>query len=288
MPSRPEVLLSVGDVELAIDLDRGARATRWSVGSHVLLAADGAHPFEYGMYPMGPWAGRLRDNAVRFRGTPHPLPVTYGEWAMHGTLAHQPAQVLDRESDADVARLVARIAEHPGWPWPTVVDIEWELRERCLTTTITVHAPEDEIPVVVGWHPWFRRELDTGGPMEWALAATERAERGEDYLPTGRLLPFDQGQGPFDDAFVVPDGRATVRWPGALTVEIAADSDWFVVFDQLPLSVCIEPQSGPPNGVNDGLGRSVRTAAPGLPHRLVTTWTMLDDPPGDRAGLSAP
>lgn len=282
MRSRPEVILTVGDVEVAIDLDAGARAIRWTVGHHALLASHSSQPFEYGMYPMGPWAGRLRDNAVVFRGVRHQLPANYGQWAMHGTLALQPAEVLAQEADRDVARLVARIADHPGWPWPMTVDIEWELRERCLTTTITVNAPEDELPAVVGWHPWFRRQLDFGRPLEWTLAATQRAERGEDYLPTGRLLPFDPREGPFDDAFAVPSGRATVRWPGALTVEIASSGGWFVVFDELPRSVCVEPQSGPPNGVNEGLGSPVQTAAPGRPHRLVTAWTILDDPPEDR------
>ena len=282
MPTRPEVRLSVGDVELTIDLDAGARATRWTVGPHSLLARHGPHPFEYGMYPMGPWAGRIRDNAITFRGSTHPLPANYGEWAMHGTLAMQPAEVLDHEAGRDVARLVARIGEHPGWPWPTAVDIEWELRERCLTTTITVNAPEDEIPTVVGWHPWFRRELDSGSPLEWTLAATKRAERGEDYLPTGALLDFDPADGPLDDAFVVPSGRAAVRWPGAVALEIATDGRWFVVFDELARTACLEPQSGPPNGVNDGIDGPVPVAAPGLPHRLVTTWTMRDDPQADR------
>jgi aldose 1-epimerase len=231
------------------------------------------------MYPMAPWAGRVRDNSVSFRGARHALPPNYGEWAMHGTLATQPAEVLDHEAAADVARLVVRFGEHRGWPWPAAVDVEWELRERCLTTTITVHAYEDEFPAVVGWHPWFRRELDSGGPLQWALAATGRAERGEDYLPTGRILPFDASDGPFDDAFVVPSGRASVRWPGALTVEIASDGQWFVVFDQLSQAVCIEPQSGPPNGVNDGIDGPVPVAAPGRPHRLVTSWTVLDDLP---------
>ncbi len=70
--------------------------------------------------------------------------------------------------------------------------------------------------------------------MAWTLAATLRAERGEDHLPTGRLLPYDPQEGPFDDAFVVPTGRAGVRWPGAVALEIDSSGGWFVVFDELP------------------------------------------------------
>ena len=76
--------------------------------------------------------------------------------------------------------------------------------------------------------------------------------RGDDHLPTGEVVPYDPGDGPFDDAFRVPDGRATVSWPGALAIDIASDSDWYVVFDELPSFVCVEPQSGPPDGLRAG------------------------------------
>ena len=34
------------------------------------------------------------------------------------------------------------------------------------------------------------------------------------------------------------------------------------MIDQLPDAVCVEPQSGPPNGINDALGGAIPTAAP--------------------------
>ena len=135
------------------------------------------------------------------------------------------------------------------------VDVEWQLRPRELTTTITVHALVEPFPAVVGWHPWFRRRLDSGGPLELTMQASERLVRGDDHLPTGEAVPYDAADGPFDDAFRVPDGRATVRWPGVLAIDIASDSDWYVVFDELASFVCVEPQSGPPDGLRVSRGR---------------------------------
>ncbi len=89
---------------------------------------------------------------------------------------------------------MARIEEHPGWPWPMAVDIAWHLRPRELTTTITVHALDEPFPAVVGWHPWFRRQLDSGGPLELSMAASERLVRGTDHLPTGDAVPYDAGR----------------------------------------------------------------------------------------------
>lgn len=276
MPRPPEELC-VGDVRLVIDADHGARAIEWTVGDLSLLARHGSQPEEYGMYPMAPWAGRLRDNTAVIGGHAHEFPATYGPWAIHGTVLDAPVEVLELERSADHALLVGQVVEHAGWPWPTAVDIIWELRERELTTEIIVTPLADHLPVIVGWHPWFRRNIGRGGQLAWGLAATAQVERGSDHLPTGRLV--DVGIGPFDDAFVVPGGRAFVEWPGALRLDVANDADWYVVFDQLPDAACIEPQSGPPDAFNDGLGYDVPVAGPHASHAMVTRWVMRDDPP---------
>ncbi len=274
------VHLAVDDVTVVVDLDEGARAIQWTVAGHELLGFYGDDPIEHGMYPMAPWAGRIRGNAVQWNDEEHALPVTHEPWAIHGTALAQPATVLESTQDVHEARLVARIEEHPGWPWPMAVDIEWHLRARTLTTTITVHALADPFPAVVGWHPWFRRQLDSGGPLQLSIRASERLVRGDDHLPTGEVVPYDPGDGPFDDAFRVPDGCATVSWPEALAVDIASDSDWYVVFDELPSFVCVEPQSGPPDGLRAGDSGmnwgGPAIASPGSPHVLTTTWTMRD------------
>ncbi len=275
MPSPPDavVRLAVGDAAIDVDLLAGARATRWQVGEHQLLAAFGRGPVHYGMYPMAPWAGRVRENRVSWQGETFDLPVTQDGWALHGTALMGEATVLDQDHEPDRARLVARIADHPGWPWPAIVDITWDLRPQSLTTTIEVQALVEPFPVVSGWHPWFRRRLDAGGAAQWTLSATGRLERGADHLPTGEVVDYDPAAGPFDDAFVVPSGQANVTWPGVLDLAIESDGGWYVVFDELPGCVCVEPQSGPPDGLRDGPGHTVAVAAPGRPHRLVTTWS---------------
>lgn len=275
--------LAVDDVTLTIDLSLGARATTWTVGDLSVLTGNGAGPVESGMYPMAPWAGRLRDNSVTVDGRVVRLPPTRDTWALHGTVLAAPVELVELEQHADRALLSARAVEHAGWPWLTQVDVTWDLRPRELITTIMVSAVDSTFPTVVGWHPWFARHLARGGALRWDMAASAQVERGADYLPTGELLPYDREAGPFDDAFRVPDGRAKLRWPGALAIEIASDAQWFVVFDELPIAACIEPQTGPPDGLNQGLGLPIPVAAPGAPHSMTTRWIMRDDPLADRA-----
>jgi len=278
MPRRPEHVVEVGDVRLSIDLAAGGRASSWIVGPHELLAVHGDDPAEGGMYPMAPWAGRLRDNALTVDGGVHPMVPNYGIWALHGLAYRSSVEILESSALDDHARLVGRVDAEQGWPWPMAIDLVWDLRPRVLTTSVIVHALADEFPVVVGWHPWFRRRLVGGEPLEWSVEAEQLVQRGDDHLPTGRLMPMADVAGPFDDAFHVPSGRAKVRWPGLLEIDVSNDAPWFVVFDELDDAACVEPQSGPPNGVNDGLGWPIPMAAPGRPHVLTTTWVMRDDP----------
>jgi aldose 1-epimerase len=64
-------------------------------------------------------------------------------------------------------------------------------------------------------------------------------------------------------------------------MDVTSSHDWFVIFDTLPNVVCIEPQSGPPNGINDGLVAPVAMVRPGQPITLVTTWRLTRGrPPG--------
>lgn len=275
------VRLAVGDIALTIDLDSGARATSWTVAGTELLAHHGDDPVEHGMYPMAPWAGRVRGNAVTVAGTTTLLPVTYAPWALHGTVLARSGSVVREEHSSEEARLIVRFTDHPGWPWATTVDVDWHLQPGRLTTRLSVQADADAFPAVVGWHPWFRRDLGVGAPLQWRLSATSRLVRGDDHLPTGDLVAYDPADGPFDDAFVATD--ASVEWPGALRIDIASDGGWFVVFDELSDAVCVEPQSGPPDGLREQAGAPPRRVVPGEPLMLTTQWSISGARPGDPA-----
>jgi aldose 1-epimerase len=155
-----------------------------------------------------------------------------------------------------------------------------------------VETTGDSFPAQVGWHPWFLRHLagpDTGadaeagaepeGGRERAGTATADAgvaisftpewqeERGADHLPTGRRLA--PGPGPWDDCFGMPGGvDVTLTWPERLELKITSRSEWVVVYDEQPEAVCVEPQSGPP----DGLNTLPRLVTPIDPLELSTTW----------------
>lgn len=262
--------LAAGSHEVVVDLSRGARAVSWTYDGLALLARHGEDPVEYGMYPMAPWAGRIRGNVVDGPEGPVELPLSYAEWALHGTVLDAPMTVVAQ----DASSVRASVATPDWWPWPATVEVAWRVDEHEVQTEISVHSTVPGCPAVVGWHPWFHRDLGTGGTLAWSLDAVEQAERGDDHLPTGARIGFDPEAGPFDDAFVVPSGRAALEWPGALRIDIESNADWYVVYDEQPSTVCFEPQSGPPDGLRPDSVRPAQFAGPESPVRLVNRWRL--------------
>jgi hypothetical protein len=123
------------------------------------------------------------------------------------------------------------------------------LDEGGLDVSMTLHADEPQ-PVSLGWHPWFRRVLEPGGPPASLLfEADSMLERDPEGAPTGaRIAPPPPG--PWDDAFTGLRAGPSLEWPGRLRLEIASSCAWWVVYSTPERAICVEPQSGPPDAAN--------------------------------------
>ena len=60
-----------------------------------------------------------------------------------------------------------------------------------------------------------------------------------------------------------------VRWPGAFEIALESDAAYWVVYTEDAAGVCVEPQTGPPNGLNTGPFTLVE---PGRP--LIASMTL--------------
>jgi aldose 1-epimerase len=242
---------------LMIDPDDGCRLTSLRIGGRELLAAAQDEPWGYGSVVMAPWAGRLRDGRARWGAAERSFPVQEDGHALHG-LVHSARWTR-------IADDTWEIALGGDWLAPCVIRQRIALDAGSLRFDLEVHT-EDAVPATVGWHPWFRRRLDRGDEVQLEVQAGGILEKEADGSTSLRPAPIPPK--PWDDTFVDLSWPVRLRWPGALDLEMSSDAPVAVIFDELPVAVCVEPQSGPPNEVN----LRPRLATADQPLTLTSTW----------------
>ncbi len=232
--------ISAGDATVLVDPGNGGRVTSLNVrGTEVISgAAAGLGGFEWGLYPMVPFAGRIRDGVLRHRGSSHQLPRNAPPHAMHGYAHDAEWRIFDKSDSA----IVMRLELAPPWPFRGVVFHTVSVQPWKVRFELSL-AARDEMPAQVGWHPWFAR------PCEASFEFGAMYERGADGIPTGRLVKPRAKD--IDDCFADPLADPAVRFGDDLRVTLHSNCSHWVVFDGREHGICIEPQSGPPNGPND-------------------------------------
>ncbi|MFF9427571.1 aldose 1-epimerase [Streptomyces sp. NPDC014746] len=253
--------LTAGDAELTIDPENGCRIESLRIGGTEVLRQGE----RFGSFPMVPWCGRTENGRFRNGATTHQLPVNAAPHAIHGTVRDRAWKPV--RTSASEAVLTCELDD--PWPYKGLVTQVFELAEDSLTLRFGVETSHDSFPAQAGWHPWFLRNLGQGGQdASIAFAPAWQEERGENHLPTGRRI--DPLPGPWDDCFGMPGGvDVTLTWPGELELRVASRAEWVVVYDEPEEAICVEPQSGPPNGLNT----LPRLVTPIDPLEVEATWS---------------
>jgi aldose 1-epimerase len=259
------LVLEAGGARLEIDPATGGRMGSLGIDGSELLARTGTDPISWGSYPLVPYAGRIRDGAFDFRGRHVELPRNLPPHAAHGTVLDRPWSVIDdRTISIDLG---------PDWPFAGRVTQVFELGADELTTSLVLEADEP-MPGAVGWHPWFPRRLagSASHPAPASAPAVLRFDAGRMFvrdaagIPTGELV--EPTARPWDDCFTDVRSAPTLTWPGILRLEISSSCDYWVVYDEPADTICIEPQSSPPNFVHiDPV-----VVMPGRPLTATMTW----------------
>jgi aldose 1-epimerase len=268
--------LAAEGVTATIDAARGGRLASLRVGAEELLVGpwdDRDVSIRWGCYLMAPWAGRLADARLAWRGRTIQLERNHGRHAIHGLVTGAPWEV-DR-ADSATAELSISL-DRGGWPFGGVVRQRFALGPGWLVMEAKVVAGEQAMPAALGWHPWFARR---GDPSLRVDADHVLESRG--MIPTGRLVPvagkLDLRAGPrlgrrrLDDPYVGVRPPVELTWPDDLTVRIRTEPWLSTVVVYSPSgAVCVEPQSAWPN-----LGEGTSTLEPGASLRasLALAWT---------------
>ncbi|MYV55412.1 aldose 1-epimerase [Streptomyces sp. SID3212] len=268
--SDESIRLKAGDAELTIDPENGCRISSLRIdGTELLRQGE-----RFGCFPMVPWCGRIENGQFRTGDVVHQMPLNSGPHAIHGTgrdTSWRVARTSGTETEGRAAATGSRAAFSydltEPWPYSGRVSQTFELSDDSLVLTMGVETYDSSFPAQAGWHPWFRRNLGNGD-VHLDFNPAWQEERGENSLPTGRRI--EPVPGPWDDCFGMPEGvDVTLTWPGQLRLKVTSREEWVVVYDEQDEAVCVEPQSGPPNGLNT----APRLVTPLEPLEVSAKWS---------------
>ena len=247
--------LTADGVVAVVDLDAGGRLASLCVHGHELLVTDRADGvYGWGCYPMVPWAGRVRRGRFRFQDTEVALPLGMPPHAIHG-VGVESAWIRTGPTE------LACDLRDP-WPFGGRALQRLDLDGDRLVLGLSVEA-EQAMPAMVGWHPWFRRRLDGGGPVELDFVPDAMLTRDDDGIQTGATVPPPPG--PWDDCFSGVRQPVGLAWPDVLAVQLRSSCAFWVVYTEPDHAACVEPQSGPPDSFN----QTPQVVEPGAP---LTHW----------------
>lgn len=225
--------------EVTVDPQAGGRISSLRVAGHERLVVDRSRgPIGWGFYVMAPWAGRMRHGELHFDGSMYRLPCDLPPHAIHGT-TYTAEWTIDQVTTSSIGM---HCPLGTSWPFEGIIRHDITIDDDTLHLVLELQTSET-MPAQLGWHPWFARPASVDHSFRAMYV------RGDDGIPTGELI--EPTPGPHDDCFIDPMNSPRITFGDGVTIELRSDCDHWVVYDEQAHGLCVEPQSGPPNGVND-------------------------------------
>jgi aldose 1-epimerase len=265
VPTSPVLRFENSRARVVVDPADGGRLTSLVIDGFEILGsttptADAPPGFFSGCFPMVPFVGNTAHGAFRFDEAVWTLPLNAGPHAKHGL-------AFDRPWHADGHRLVFDFDER--WPFGGRAVQDYDLDADALTLTLTVSNEERAMPVIAGFHPWFRRRLANGAAAVFDVRPVHRYVCDDGGIPIETIS--GGGERPWDDSFLGMLTPPTVAWGEDVAIRIESDAEHWIVCETMPDAFCIEPLSGPVNGLVSGEGAVVEPGSP-LTHSMTIRW----------------
>lgn len=241
------ITLSSGNVAVVVDVEHGSRLSSMQFGETELLVQHTKNDsLSWGCYPMAPWAGRTRNGVFEYQGTRVQLPINSAPHAIHGLVHDAVWQVVSTSPTSATLRVDL---DH-RWPRAGWVEHRISVDSTSVNMQLSVHATEHNnetiaMPAQVGWHPWFVR------PVQLEAEFKTMYVRDNDGIANMRSTQqHNVMHRPLDDCFADIVAAPLLKYDNGLVVRLDSDCSHWVVYNEPSHAICVEPQSGPPNGLN--------------------------------------
>ena len=231
-------------ISIAIDLDQGARLASVQWRDMQFAVPFRGQDLTWGWFSMVPFAGRIKDGIVKdSKGSKYQLPNNFDP--PHALIGYGAQSSWE---DIGGGR---QFLELPTPFNGATVTQSYEILDNAIRWSLDYESHGCDLPVTLGFHPWFAREIGKGDSAELFFAANKMFKRGDDYLPTGEIITPTQP--PWDDTFMEIKGVPEINWPGAARLTMECDTPYWMVYSQDEDGICIEPVTAPPNAQNLGI-----------------------------------
>ncbi len=198
----------------------------------------------WGWFAMVPWAGRIDRGIIRDRsGREFLLPTHWDPpHAEHGYGFVSAWKSTGPNS--------SRLDMPPPYA-PACAEQTIAVSGNILTWSLQYFPNGCTLPAWVGFHPWLPKKIADDRECDLIFAAEKMLLRGQNGIPTGDLV--DTPAPPWDDTFFGVTKSPVIKWGDLAQIEISSTVPWWVVYNEDPLAICVEPQTAPPNAANLGI-----------------------------------
>ena len=249
---------------LEIDEQHGGRIAQCYINDTPILVEVCNDPLLWGAYPMAPWVGRLKNGELHVKDRCYRFPLNLAPHAIHGTCFDQPWHV--DAHDEHSLRMSHQLSA--PWPFPGRVEQIIRLEHKRVHCEMLLHSDAEPFPASMGWHPWFKRKLNSGQALELSFSAEHAYACDDSLIPTGELTTMPPA--PWDDCFIGLHHAPVLTWPGFIELTISSTQKHWVVYSKPEHAICVEPQSAPANAINSSNCFIVR---PDHPLHIDMSWS---------------
>ena len=247
-PTGEAILLQKGNIRVQVYPNDGARITTLQAFGYEVLRQwePQRKAFQYGCFPMVPWAGRLGNATLNVGERSYALPANKPPHALHGMACYSPWEIVEKTAES----LRLRMVLDSPWPWRGEVQQTLILEQDALNLRLEIISESATFPASAGWHPWFAKNLTP-------------SSEGEE------LQVIFQPDWQEDDCFGFFSGlNIRLEWPGQLMMSMTSSVQSLVVFDKQPDATCVNPLTQAPNEIN----HNPQYISPKAPLLIETSW----------------
>ena len=166
---------------------------------HIICIADNPEQLLETMnaYPSAhlfPWGNRVRDGKYSFQGIDYQLSINEIAFnnAIHGFVSFANFEVIEEKVDEVEAILTLRYnykATQFGFPFPFVLDIQhiFSFDEGLEINYFIKNTGQKAMPMVLGWHPYFKIEGETADDWQIDLPATHQYKSDSQMISADKV-----------------------------------------------------------------------------------------------------